>query len=98
MRKLAIWICENKPDQRLCFCYIDSTIPLLPKAEISSFYPSSVTLQPGLCQTWSTVGNQNGSFRRKYAFPVPFGGRNGSSPRKMVGEKFVTGDRSLTDR
>ena len=22
-----------------------------------------------------TVGNQNGSFRRKYAFPVPFGGK-----------------------
>ena len=46
----------------------------------------------------TTVGNQNGSFRRKYAFPVPFGGRNGSSRRKMVGEKFETGDRSLTDR
>ena len=45
-----------------------------------------------------TVGNQNGSFRRKYAFPVPFGGRNGASWRKMVGEKFGKGDRSLTDR
>ena len=45
-----------------------------------------------------TVGNQNGSFRRKYAFSVPFGGRNGSSRRKMVGEKIETGDRSLTDR
>ena len=31
----------------------------------------------------TTVGNQNGSFRRKYAFPVPFGGRNGSSRRKV---------------
>ena len=39
-------ICENKDadqlrgnreaDQRLCFCYMDSTIPLLPKSEISS--------------------------------------------------------------
>ena len=24
-------------DQRLCFCYMDSTIPLLPKSEISNF-------------------------------------------------------------
>ena len=40
-------ICENKDadqlrgnreaDQRLCFRYTDSTIPLLPKSEISSF-------------------------------------------------------------
>ena len=63
MRKPAFCICENKDadqlrgdreaDQRLCFRYTDSTIPLLPKSEISSFYPSSVTAQPGLCQTWS---------------------------------------------
>ena len=46
MRKPTICICENKDadqlrgnreaDQRLCFRYIDSTIPLLPKSEISS--------------------------------------------------------------
>ena len=46
MRKPAFFICENKDadqlrgkreaDQRLCFRYIDSTIPLLPKYEISS--------------------------------------------------------------
>ena len=46
MRKPAFCICENKDadqlhsnceaDQRLCFRYIDSTIPLLPKYEISS--------------------------------------------------------------
>ena len=46
----------------------------------------------------TTVGNQNGSFRRKYAFPVPIGGKNGSSRRKMVREKFETGDRSHMDR
>ena len=48
MRKLAFCICENKDtdrvcsnreaDQRLCFRYIDSTIPLLPKSEISSIF------------------------------------------------------------
>ena len=40
-------------DQRLCFRHMDSSIPLLLKSEISSFYPSSVTVQPGLCQTLS---------------------------------------------
>ena len=54
VRKPVFCICENKDaDQRLCFRYIDSTIPLLPKYKISSLYPSSVTVQPGLCRTWS---------------------------------------------
>ena len=63
MRKPTFRICENKDadqlrgdreaDQRLCFRYIDSTIPLLSKSEISNIYPSSVTVQPGLCRTWS---------------------------------------------
>ena len=29
-------ICNLEADQRLCFRYIDSTIPLLPKYDISS--------------------------------------------------------------
>ena len=47
VRKPDFCICENKDadqlrgnreaDQRLCFRYTDSTIPLLPKSEISSF-------------------------------------------------------------
>ena len=47
VRKPAFYICENKgadqlrgnreADQRLCFSYTDSTIPLLSKSEISSF-------------------------------------------------------------
>ena len=59
MRKATICICENKDadqlrsnreaDQRLCFRYIDSTIPLLSKSEM----PSSVAVQPGLCRTRS---------------------------------------------
>ena len=46
VRKPDFCICENKAadqlcgnrttDQRLCFRYTDSTIPLLPKSEISS--------------------------------------------------------------
>ena len=36
--------------QRLSFCYIDSSVLLLPKSVISSLYPS-VTVQPGLYQT-----------------------------------------------
>ena len=38
-------------DQCLCFHYIDSTIPLLSKSEISSLLPPSVSVQPSLCQT-----------------------------------------------
>ena len=63
VRKPAFCICENKDadqlrgnreaDQRLCFRYTDSTIPLLPKSEISSLWPSSVAVQAGLCRTWS---------------------------------------------
>ena len=65
MRKPTICICENKDgdqlrgnrdreaDQRLCFRYTDSTIPLLLKYEISSVYPSSEATQTSLCQTWS---------------------------------------------
>ena len=63
MRKPTFCIWENKDadqlrgkreaDQRLCFRYIDSTIPLLSKSEISSLLPSSVVVQPGLCRSWS---------------------------------------------
>ena len=63
MRKPAFCICENEDadqlrsncaaDQRLCFRYTDSTIPLLPKSEISSLELSSVVVQPGLCLTKS---------------------------------------------
>ena len=63
MRKPLFCIYENKDtdqlrgnreaDQRLCFRYTNSTIPLLPKSGISILQPSSVVVQPGLCQTWS---------------------------------------------
>ena len=44
-------------DQRLCFRYIDSTIPLLPNSDISSLLPSSVAVQPGVCRTWLETPN-----------------------------------------
>ena len=57
MRKPAFCICENKDadqrrgnreaDQRLCFRYIASTIPLVPKYKISSLLSSSVTAKLG---------------------------------------------------
>ena len=64
VRKSAYCIWENKDadqlrgnweaDQRLCFRYIDSTIPLLTiyKFQASS-QPSCVVVQPGLCGAWS---------------------------------------------
>ena len=42
---------NREADQRLCFCYTDSTIPLLSKSKISSLYSSSVLVQADLCQT-----------------------------------------------
>ena len=65
MRKPTICIGENKnadqlrgnreADQRLCFRYSNSTIPLLHvlKSEISSFKLFSVFVQFGLCLTCS---------------------------------------------
>ena len=63
VRKPAFCICKNKDadqlrgnreaDQRLCFRYIESTIPLLLKYEISCLLPSSVAVQPHLSGTWS---------------------------------------------
>ena len=44
---------DREADQRLCFRYSDSTIPLLLKSEISSFYLFSVLVQAGLCRTCS---------------------------------------------
>ena len=63
MGKPTICIGENKDadqlrgnreaDQRLCFRYSDSTIPLLLKSEISGFWLFSVLVQAGLCRTCS---------------------------------------------
>ena len=64
MRKPAFFICKNKgqiscvvttrtADKYLCFRYIDSTICLLSKSGNSCLQPSSVAVQPGLCQTRS---------------------------------------------
>ena len=66
MRKPTLCICENKDadqlhvnreaDRRLCFRFSDSIIHLLLKYKISSFYPSSVTVQTRLCRTpWKTT-------------------------------------------
>ena len=38
-------------DQCLCFCYMDSTMPLLSISKISSLKPSSMTVQDGFCRT-----------------------------------------------
>ena len=62
-RKQDLFICKNKgADQlcssckaalRLCFRYMDSTIPLISKYKISSLQPSSVLVQLCLCWTCS---------------------------------------------
>ena len=46
---------NREGDQRLCNCYTFSAIPLLLLSEISSLYPSSVAVQPGLFRTRSKI-------------------------------------------
>ena len=79
MRKPAFCICENKDadqlrgnhegDQRLCFRYTDSTIPLHFKSEISSLLPSSVAARPGLCGTWSETQKDRFSHNEAKIYP-----------------------------
>ena len=95
MGEPTIGICENKDadqlrgnreaDQRLCFRCKDSTLPPLLKSKISSFYPSSVTVQPGLCWIWSEttllVFPRDGSFFSKsVAATVCLRGQNNTGP------------------
>ena len=47
-------------DQRICFRYIDSTIPLLFKSEIPSLLQSSVAVQACVCRTWSETPKTGG--------------------------------------
>ena len=54
--KAADQLCSNcTADQRLCFCYMYSTIPLLLKSKISSLQQSSEAAQSSLCLTWSEI-------------------------------------------
>ena len=82
VRKPAFCICENKDadrlrgnreaDLRLCFRYIDNTTPLLPKSRISSLWPSSLAVQPGLCRTWSETPKTGFLTTRLILFLYPF--------------------------
>ena len=59
MRKSDFCKCKKQrcrsaaPQPHGCFRYIDCTIPLFLKSEISSLMQSSVVVQPSLCRTWS---------------------------------------------
>ena len=63
---------NREADQRLCFRYSDSTIPLLLKSEISSFQLFPVLVQAGLCRTCSAttllVFPRGGSYIKKLQF------------------------------
>ena len=78
MSKPAFCICDKgvdqvhsncTADQHLFFCYIDSTIPLPPKSEISSLWPPSVAVQAG-CFLSDLVGNPEDRFSREAAHIV----------------------------
>ena len=79
MRKPAFCICENKDadqlrgnreaDQRLCFRYIDSKIPLLSKSE--NFKPLASFCD---CTAWFVsylVGNPEDQFSHNEAHIIP---------------------------
>ena len=86
MRKPAFCICENKgadqlrgnreADQRLCFRYTDSTIPLLPIYEIN-FKSLAILCACTAWFVWGLVGNpedrfsQNEAHIRVLAVPQP---------------------------
>ena len=101
MRKPVICTCENKDadqlrgnreaDQRLCFRYTDSTIPLLPKSEVSSLQAFSVTAQPVLCQTWSEIPKTG--FLRTWLIWLLRDKTNGLCT--AASEDFVQSDNSL---
>ena len=68
-RKPDFCLCENKgadqlrsnceADQRLCFRYTDSTLSLLIKSEISSFYAASGTGHVGMLPPFYRTFTQN---------------------------------------
>ena len=76
MIKPMFCICENKDadqsireaDQRLCFRYIDNTIPLFSKSKISSPLPFSVAGQSGLYWTRSETRMLDFSRRGSFFF------------------------------
>ena len=65
MRKPVYAICEQQrrrsacvsaqSDQRLCFRFLDSIIPLVSISETSSLYLASVAAQAGLSLPWSQI-------------------------------------------
>ena len=64
-KKGADQLCSScAADQCLCISYRDRTVHLHPKSEISSLWPSSVAVQPGLCDL---VGNPEDRFSRDTA-------------------------------
>ena len=77
MRKPAFCICENKDagqlrgnreaDQRLCFRYLDSTIPLLPSSYIRNFKPLAILCGCTAWFVWGLVGNTEDRFSHNEA-------------------------------
>ena len=80
-KQSADQLCSNwEADQRLCFRYMDGTIPLLSESKISRLQPSSVLVQLSLCQTWSETT----------VLVFPRGGSNNSSVMTWQGSYFLT--------
>ena len=94
MRKPTFYVCQNKDadqlcghreaDQRLCFRYIDSTIPLLSKSEI--FKPLAMFCSCTALFVLDLVGNQNVGFlmTRLKSFSLGEGSQVGYSIKPSI--------------
>ena len=106
VRKPAFCICKNKDadqlrgdheaDQHLCFSYTDSTIPLLPKTEISSLYAFSVTTDGFVSDL---VGNPEDRFSYNEAHIITSGLIGSFQVDRIVKESNKNaGNKKLKDR
>ena len=59
-------------------------IPLLPKSEISSLWPSSVAVQPGLCRDWSEIPKTGGGVAQWIGRGISDQGVPGSNPGRCT--------------
>ena len=61
---------NREADQRLCFRYSDSTVPLLLKSEISRFKLVSVTVQVAVRKPHCWFSHEVAQLYRHFRFPV----------------------------
>ena len=91
MRKQDFCQCENKGADQLCSNCTDSTIPPLLISKITSFLPSSETVQASLCLTWSETPKTSFLKSRLICFRISFvATRAKCAGREVVKNNYFT--------